>query len=60
MPDIFFISKLPTMFPFRVRNAEDNDVPAFAAMEKFALKVHRFICNSSLQIPPRCKDSFMV
>ena len=31
------------LFPFRLQNANDHDAPACAAMEKFAMKIHRFI-----------------
>jgi hypothetical protein len=31
------------VFPFHVQNAEGHDAPAAAAMEKFAMKIYRFI-----------------
>src|ERR1035437_9709674 len=43
MPDIFFQFRATPVFPFRVQNAEYHDAPACAAMEKFAVKIHRFI-----------------
>ena len=41
-------SNLPPMFPFRVDDAEGHNAPACAAMEKFAVKIHRFILQHIL------------
>jgi hypothetical protein len=36
------------MFPFRVQSAKDRDAPGCAAMERFPMKIHRFILRFML------------